>query len=159
MSFKAVDTPRQRLRLDTGLGYLYEARPEDAHFDSATLSVGAKYKADLTKTAKFSFQPRYLLTMADAGAYKSDQEAALTAALASAFALKVSYTNPVFGAPARWFRNHRHHCGGIARRETTETQIDLGVPRCWSVVQDEGIRDSPAGSPVESMGGRGGRVV
>lgn len=103
LSFKAVDTPRQRLRLDVALGYLYESALQADHFDSATLSFGAKYEADLSKTAKFTFQPRYVLTLADTSAYKYNQEAALTAALTSVLALKVSYTIRYDARPAPTF--------------------------------------------------------
>lgn len=81
----------QSLRVDAGLGYLYERRPTD-HFDSATLSLGAGYRLTLSKTSEFTYQPRFLLTLADAGAWKFNQDAVLTAALNTVLSLKLSHT-------------------------------------------------------------------
>jgi len=45
----------------------------------------------LSKTSEFKYEPRYLLTLADTGAWKFDQEASLTAAITSIMALKLSH--------------------------------------------------------------------
>ena len=91
VSYLAVDSGRQRLRFDLGLGYLYESRPEE-HFDSVTLSPGAAYRYAFSETSEFTYAPRFLLTLADAGAWKFDQEVALAAAINTFLSLKVAHT-------------------------------------------------------------------
>ncbi|MEO8677606.1 MAG: DUF481 domain-containing protein [Vicinamibacterales bacterium] len=91
VSAKAVDRERQKLRVDGGIGYLNEQRPDDA-LQSATLSAGALYRLLISKTADFQYEPRYLLTLADTGAWKFDQLAALNVAINAVFSLKASHT-------------------------------------------------------------------
>jgi putative salt-induced outer membrane protein YdiY len=91
LSYLAVDHAPHRLRLDVGLGYLYERGPED-HFDSVTLAIAAEYRAKLSEGSEFSFEPRLLMTLADADAWKYNQVAALTARLTSVLSLKLSHT-------------------------------------------------------------------
>jgi putative salt-induced outer membrane protein len=90
-SYLAVDAPPHRLRLDAGLGYLYQEQPED-HFDSMTLSLGAAYRLAISSTSELTYEPRFLLPFADTGAWKFDQNAALAVALNSILSLKVSHT-------------------------------------------------------------------
>jgi putative salt-induced outer membrane protein len=90
-SYLAVDTPVHRLRFDAGLGYLYQRNPDD-HFDSMTLSVAAAYRLAISKTSEFTYQPRILLTLADAGAWKFDQDVALTVAMNTLLSLKLAHT-------------------------------------------------------------------
>ena len=91
VSFLAVEGPPHRLRFDAGVGYLHETRPAE-DFDSATLSLGAGYRFAISPTSEFTYAPRFLLTLADAGAWKFDQDVALTAALNTILSLKVSHT-------------------------------------------------------------------
>ncbi|HEX7779902.1 MAG TPA: DUF481 domain-containing protein, partial [Vicinamibacterales bacterium] len=46
----------------------------------------------ISPTSEFTYAPRFLLTLADAGAWKFDQDVALTAALNTILSLKVSHT-------------------------------------------------------------------
>ena len=105
LSYLAIRQPRQRLRFDAGLGYLYENHPLDEHFDSMTISLGARYEADISATAKFTYEPRYLVTVSDAGAYRFEQEAALTAALTSLLSLKLSHSVRYSAQPPVGFTN------------------------------------------------------
>jgi putative salt-induced outer membrane protein len=102
VSYLAVDHTPHRLRLDAGLGYLHEERPED-DLDSATLSLGAGYRLQLSATSDLTYQPRYLLPLADTGAWKFDQEAALTAALNTILSLKVTHTLRYANEPPEGF--------------------------------------------------------
>jgi putative salt-induced outer membrane protein len=90
-SFLAVTTEPHRLRLDAGLGYLYEREPDD-HFDSVTLSLGAAYRYAISEGSKFTYEPRYLLPLGRSSAWKFNQDVALTAALNTILSLKVSHT-------------------------------------------------------------------
>jgi|GEM_PF-2872635 len=91
LSYLAVNAQPHRLRLDAALGYLHERRPDDT-FDSATLSLGAAYRLAISTASEFTYDPRFLLTLADAGAWKFDQTAALAMALNSFLSVKLSHT-------------------------------------------------------------------
>ena len=91
LSYLAVEHAPHRLRVDGGLGYLYEDGPEE-HFDSVTLSIAAEYRVKLSEGSEFSYEPRFLMTLADADAWKFGQVAALTARLTSILSLKLSHT-------------------------------------------------------------------
>lgn len=90
VSYKAVESARQLLRLDAGIGYLAEERPEDT-LDSGTLSFGGLYRIAISPTAEFKYEPRYLLTLSESDAWKFDQTAALSVAINTVLALKASH--------------------------------------------------------------------
>jgi putative salt-induced outer membrane protein YdiY len=102
-SYLAVDTPRHRLRADAGLGYLYQENP-DSHFDSVTLSLAAAYRLAISATSEFTYQPRLLLPLADAGAWKFDQDAALAVAMNTILSLKIAHTLRYSADPPEGFR-------------------------------------------------------
>ena len=104
ISYVAVDQPRQRLRLDSGLGYLHEQRPDDQTFDTATFSLGASYKFKVTETSEFTYDPRFLFSLADADAWRYDQTAALAVALNSILSLKVGHTIRYSAEPPAGFQ-------------------------------------------------------
>jgi putative salt-induced outer membrane protein len=90
VSYLLLNTLPHKLQFDAGLGYLYEDRPND-HFDSATLSLAAPYRFAFSPTSEFTYEPRFLLSLADADAWKYDQNAALAVALNTLLSLKVSH--------------------------------------------------------------------
>jgi putative salt-induced outer membrane protein YdiY len=98
VSVKAVQSERQQLRLDAGLGYLNEKRPLDS-LDSATISTGALYRVAISPTAEFKYEPRYLLTVNESDAWKFDQIASLGVSINSILALKASHTIRYSAAP------------------------------------------------------------
>lgn len=98
VSFKAVDSARQKLRLDGGLGYVNEQGPGES-LDSATLSTGALYQIAISETAEFKYEPRYLLPLNETDAWKFDQVAALSVSINSVLALKASHTIRYSAAP------------------------------------------------------------
>ena len=91
LSYLAVDRAPHSLRFDSGLGYLYERQPDD-HFDSATLSAAAAYTLTISPTSQVTYAPRFLLTLANTGSWKFDQDAALAVALNTILSLKLSHT-------------------------------------------------------------------
>jgi len=91
VSYLAVDRAPHRLRLDAGLGYLHEERP-DEDLDSATLSLGAGYRLQISPNSELTYEPRYLLPFADTNDWKFNQDVALKVALNSLLSLKVSHT-------------------------------------------------------------------
>jgi putative salt-induced outer membrane protein YdiY len=104
ISYQAVDWAPHRLRLDAGLGYLYEASPDD-HFDSATLSFGVAYRLAISSTGEFTNEPRFILTLVDLGATRFDQIAALSVALNSILSLKLTHTIRDSATPAPGFKS------------------------------------------------------
>ena len=90
LSYLAVDKRPHRLRLDAGLGYLNEQRPDDS-LSSATLSLAASYQLTVS-TSKFTYEPRYLLPLAQTDTWKFDQDVAFTVALNSILSLKIAHT-------------------------------------------------------------------
>ena len=113
LSYLPVLGPPHRLRLDAGLGYLYEDRP-DSHFDSASLSLGAGYKLTISPTSELTYDPRFLLTLADADAWRFDQLAALTVAMNSLLSLKLAHTVRYSAEPPAGF-------------ETTDTIMSISL--------------------------------
>lgn len=91
LSFFVSDTPPHRLRLDGGVGYLNEQRPEE-DLESVLLSAGAAYAFTISPSAEFTYEPRFLVPAAETEAWKFDQDVALTVALTSVFSLKVAHT-------------------------------------------------------------------
>ena len=69
LSYLAVERGPHRLRLDGGLGYLYEKAPED-DFDSVTLSAAALYRYEISTSSAFTYEPRFLLALADSSAWR-----------------------------------------------------------------------------------------
>jgi putative salt-induced outer membrane protein YdiY len=103
LSYIAVNAAPHRLRLDAGLGYLHEERP-DEDIDSATVSLGAAYRLQISPTSEFTYEPRYLLPLADTGAWKFDQDVALKVALNTILSLKVAHTLRYSARPAAGFK-------------------------------------------------------
>ena len=101
-SYLAFDTAPHRLRFDAGLGYLYENNP-DGHFDSATLSTAAGYRLAISETTELLYQPRFLLPLVDAGAWKFDQDIALTVAMNTILSLKLAHTLRYSAEPPEGF--------------------------------------------------------
>jgi putative salt-induced outer membrane protein YdiY len=109
LSHVAIDDDRQRLQVDWGFGYLAE-RGSDADPDpdgpdddpdapepkddlnTATMTAAAAYRARISTTSTFIFEPRFLLTIGEVDAWKYDQVATLTADLTSILALKLAHT-------------------------------------------------------------------
>jgi putative salt-induced outer membrane protein YdiY len=112
LSLIAIDNERQRLQSDLGFGYLAERGPKHAPeepdpeedpatappkngsntLNTATLTAAAAYRARISTTSTFIFEPRFLLTIGEVGAWKYDQVATLTADLTSILALKLAHT-------------------------------------------------------------------
>lgn len=90
LSYLTFDTPLHRLRVDTALGYLHERQPDDT-IDAATLSLAAAYRLAISTTSEFTYDPRFLQPLADAGTSKFDHIAALTVAINTLLSFKLSH--------------------------------------------------------------------
>ena len=105
LSYLALDADRHTLRLDSGLGYLDEQRPDDEELSSATFSLGAAYRFAISPTSELTYGPRFLLPFEETGAWKLDQEAALAVAINTALALKLSHTLRYSAEPPEGFES------------------------------------------------------
>jgi putative salt-induced outer membrane protein len=103
ISYLAVNAEPHRLRFDAGLGYLHEERP-DENLNTATLTFAAPYRFTISPTSQFAYVPRFLLPLSDTGAWKFDQDVALTAAINTLLLLKVSHTLRYSADPPEGFK-------------------------------------------------------
>lgn len=102
LSWLALEAPPHTLRLDAGVGYLYEERP-DEELDSATLSLGGAYRWAISPTSELTYGPRFLLPLSETEAWKFDQEVALAVAINTTLALKISHTLRYSAEPPEGF--------------------------------------------------------
>ena len=104
ISWLALEAPPHTLGFDTGLGYLYERGPDDEDLSSATLSLAAAYRWAISPTSQLTYEPRFLLPLAETGAWKFGQEAALVVAINTTLALKLSHTLRYSAEPPEGFK-------------------------------------------------------
>ncbi len=102
LSYLVLDAAPHTLRFDGGLGYLYEERP-DEELRSATLSLAAAYRLAISATSEFTYEPRFLLPLAETERWKFDHEAALVVAVNTRLALKLSHTLRYSAEPPEGF--------------------------------------------------------
>jgi putative salt-induced outer membrane protein YdiY len=102
LSYLAVDANPHRLRFDLGVGYLYERGP-NREFDTVTIAPAAKYRLAISATSEFTYEPRFLLTLADTGAWKFDQDTALILALNSILSVKLAHALRYSAKPPEGF--------------------------------------------------------
>jgi len=102
LSYLALDAAPHTLHFDAGLGYIYEERP-DEELSSATLSLAAAYRLAISATSELTFEPRFLLPLAETDAWKFDQKVALVVAVNTTLALKLSHTLRYSAEPQEGF--------------------------------------------------------
>ncbi len=90
LSWLTFETGLHRLRVDAGVGYLNEQRPDDT-FNSATLSLAAEYRLAVSANSEFTYDPRFLQPLAEADTSRFEHTAALTVALNTLLSLKLSH--------------------------------------------------------------------
>ena len=122
VSYLVRDVRPHRLRLDAGLGYLYEERPDD-HLDSVTLSLGAAYRFNISATSEFTYEPRFLLPFADTGRVEIRPECG-THRSAEHDSVSEGRAYPaLFRGAACGFRKDRHDYGSVARGQGTAPEV------------------------------------
>jgi putative salt-induced outer membrane protein YdiY len=102
VSYLLVQMAHQRVRLDAGLGYLDEHRPKE-RLQSASFAPAAEYRLVISPTSQFSYTPRFVFLFSDATAWKFDGDMALTAALNSVLAIKLSHMLRYSNRPSEGF--------------------------------------------------------
>src|SRR5262245_19070547 len=91
LSYLAVDGTPHRLQFDGGLGYLNEMGRDD-DLDSATVTPAAAYRIATGATTRFTYEPRFLIPVAQTESWKFDQDAAFTIAINTFLSLKLAHT-------------------------------------------------------------------
>jgi len=81
-----------------------------------TLTAG-RCPIQISPTAEFKYEPRDVLTLADADAWKHDQTVALSVAINSVLALKASHILRYSAAPPVGFETAGTIHGHLARRQ------------------------------------------
>ncbi|HEY7789206.1 MAG TPA: DUF481 domain-containing protein [Vicinamibacterales bacterium] len=97
-----LDGP-QALTVTVGLGYSHEADLSGFTQSFATDDAGASYAWKLSKTSTISDEAKYTGSLADAGNWRLRNTAAVTAAITSMFALKVSHRLDFVNQPVPGF--------------------------------------------------------
>lgn len=96
-------TANDLLVAETGVGYINEQRINDDDEDFVSGRAYSKYTRKLSETANFSQDVEYLHNFENRRDFRVNTETALTAAINTAMALKVSYTWKHVGEPPAGF--------------------------------------------------------
>jgi hypothetical protein len=100
----AVNSARQKLTADLGVGYLKETRLAGADISSATWGTGALYVLKLSDTSELSDDLGIVGTFDHGDDWRLDHTIALTAKVTSAVSLKVSNAVRFSNFPAPGFK-------------------------------------------------------
>jgi putative salt-induced outer membrane protein YdiY len=90
MTYAVVQTGRNTLFADAGLGYLKERRTVGISLSTPTASGGTRYKLQLSETSDISDDLLMLFDLSDEGTWRLQHSIALTARVAAPLSLKVS---------------------------------------------------------------------
>jgi putative salt-induced outer membrane protein YdiY len=90
LAYRLVDHAPHRLTIDGAVGLEHEANVLEASTDVPIATAGAAYRWDISKTSDIAEELRYVQALDQGDDWKLDQSIAVTAAIASAFSLKVS---------------------------------------------------------------------
>ncbi len=104
LALTAVNSSRQKLTADLGVGYLDEARLAGDDVSSATWGTGAIYVLKLSDTSEISDDLGIVGTFDNADDWRLDHTIALTAKLTSVVSLKVSNAVRFSNFPAPGFK-------------------------------------------------------
>jgi putative salt-induced outer membrane protein len=102
LAYRLIPGPPHRLTIDGGLGFEHESRVDEESENVAIATAGVAYAWEITETSRLAEDLRYVPGLNSFANWKLDQSIALTAAISSAFSLKVAnivrYANePVLG--------------------------------------------------------------
>lgn len=102
ISYLVVQTGRNTLYADAGLGYLKERRTIGVSLSTPTAATGARYKLTLSETSDITDDLLMSFDLSDEGTWRLQHAIALTAKVAAPLSLKVSNViryvdEPVFG--------------------------------------------------------------
>jgi putative salt-induced outer membrane protein YdiY len=90
LSYLVLQTARQSLSVDGGLGYLREVRTIGVTLSTPTVGPGGHYKLKLSETSDITEDLLASFDLSEAGTWRLNQAIALTAKVAAPLSLKVS---------------------------------------------------------------------
>jgi putative salt-induced outer membrane protein len=90
LSYLVVQTARQMLSVDGGIGYLRERRTIGPTLSTPTVGPGGHYKLKLSETSDITEDLLASFDLSDAGTWRLQQAIALTAKVAAPLSLKIS---------------------------------------------------------------------
>src|SRR4030095_27013 len=103
--FKLVNTARNTLSADAGVGYLNEQRLAGDEISTGTYAFGAPDKLKLSPNAEITDDFRFLGTFHDANDWRVANIVAVTARLTDVFSLKFSNTVRQMNVPPAGFES------------------------------------------------------
>jgi putative salt-induced outer membrane protein YdiY len=104
LSYLFVDSERQQLSGNVGLGYLNEQRLVGDNLSTAIWTGGENYRLKLSANAEFTDDFVFNEAFADAGDWRISHVAGVTAKLTSIFSLKLSNTVRYVHQPVEGFK-------------------------------------------------------
>jgi putative salt-induced outer membrane protein len=104
VSYKAVNTSRQTLRVDAGVGLASETPVALPHTSTGTVLGGGAYKVKISDTSDFIEEARIVESLSHGGDWRFDNSAAVTAKLTTKLSLKVSHATHVVNLPTPGFK-------------------------------------------------------
>jgi putative salt-induced outer membrane protein len=90
VAYKLIPGPPHRLTIDGGLGFQHESRVDEESENVAIATAGVAYAWEITETSRLAEDFRYVQGLNSLDNWKLDQSIAMTAAISSAFSLKVA---------------------------------------------------------------------
>jgi putative salt-induced outer membrane protein len=90
LSYLVVQTARNTLSADAGLGYLKERRTVGISLSTPTAGAGTRYKLQLSETSDITDDLAMSFDLSDEGTWRLQHAIALTARVAAPLSLKVS---------------------------------------------------------------------
>lgn len=90
LSYLVLQTARNTLYADAGLGYLKERRTVGASLSTPTAGTGGRYKLKLSDTSDITDDLLMSFDLSDEGTWRLQQAIALTAKVAAPLSLKIS---------------------------------------------------------------------
>jgi putative salt-induced outer membrane protein YdiY len=103
ISWTFVKTSQHLLKADGGIGWTRELRVTEPSLSFMMGKLGGSYKFTLSKTAEFTDDAAFILDFSDAGDWRFQNVAAVSASMTTIFSLKASHTLNYIRKPAVGF--------------------------------------------------------
>lgn len=104
VSYKAIDTARNTLHVDGGVGYASESPVGLPRTSAATVLAGAGYVWKISATSQLTEDARIVESLSTASDWRFDNAAALTAKVNAIMSLKLSHVTHVVNLPTPGFK-------------------------------------------------------
>lgn len=105
LGWDVIETDRQALRLEAGLGHTQEERIDSPDVSFASGRTGANYRWNFSETSSFNEELSLLMNLESGGDYRILNVASIQAGLTSIFSLKVSHALSYVAEPVPGFES------------------------------------------------------